>query len=219
MSSHLRNGRPPDPAGIASGSSERQRVHQPADRTSATARNPPNISPPSPHLLARIVAQQRGEHRRNQEREQTRSRGEWSRPIRQRRWRRHLRPIATSNASRMTRKFSSPATMRKRVAVLVGHGRHRPRAGAGHRGERPTAARCPSRRCAARTTSGSDIEREHPALEQQSDPEHRQQHDEEHDRLLRRPEPEMAGARHEPGGNAHQRQHPGSADARGSRPW
>ena len=60
-------------------------------------------------LLPRIVTHQHGEHDRDEKRKEASSRKMTG----------HLRPIAMSNASRITRKFSRPADDEKGVAVLV----------------------------------------------------------------------------------------------------
>src|SRR5688572_32498525 len=82
--------------------SERQRVHQPAKRDGESDERGKHLRA-GPQLRAGLVAQQHREDNRHQEREDRH----------QQEMACHLRPMAMSNASRMTRKFSRPATMRK----------------------------------------------------------------------------------------------------------
>ena len=76
-------------------------ISQPS--TTAVATNPPNIIAAVPNLLARIVPHQRRKHDGHEEREEGQQQEVTG----------HLRPIAISKASRITRKFKSPATIRK----------------------------------------------------------------------------------------------------------
>ena len=62
---------------------------------------PPNIMPPSRSCARDVVAQQHGEDQRHEEREEHEQQNVIG----------HFRPMAMSKASRMTRKFSRPATI------------------------------------------------------------------------------------------------------------
>ena len=69
--------------------------------TNAAAMKPPNIIAPRRACCRGIVAQQDGEDQRDEEGEQRQQEEVIG----------HLRPIAMSNASSITRKFSRPATI------------------------------------------------------------------------------------------------------------
>src|SRR4051812_35721911 len=83
--------------------SERERIHQPAEDVGGDHESPEHHRAGF-QLLARFVAQQHGEHQRHEEREQRHQPEMTHGP--------YFLPMATSKASTMTRKFSSPAVIR-----------------------------------------------------------------------------------------------------------
>lgn len=81
---------------------ERKWIEEPADQQ-AGANEPGEEAPAEEQLIPGLVAQEGGEHYRDERREQRH----------QAEVRGHFRPSATSHASRTTSMFSSPATMAK----------------------------------------------------------------------------------------------------------